>query len=125
MEAGRMAKGYEANKERQAQVQSFGKELGRRAGFVCEWCGARAGLRPVETDPAQEPELDNLLLLCAPCRDLHEGGHRDPDTLRHLEGPLWSPEPVVRRSAVAALRRVGAAWAEEIIEMAGSDADAG
>jgi len=118
-----MAKGYEANKERQEWIASFGKELGRRAGFVCEWCGGKGDLRPQETDPAAEPEADNLLFLCADCRDLYGGAHRDPNQLRHMEGVLWSQEPVVAREAARLLRRLGATWAEETIELAGLDGE--
>ncbi|OIP66464.1 MAG: hypothetical protein AUK30_02400 [Nitrospirae bacterium CG2_30_70_394] len=116
-----MAKGYEANKQHQQEIAQFGKELGRRAHFTCEWCGAKAGLAPVATIPTAEPEVENLLLLCAPCRALHVGGDADPNRLRHLEGALWSSEPVVARSAAALLRRLGADWAEETIEEAGID----
>jgi len=116
-----MAKGYEANKARQAEIQSFGKELGRRAHFTCEWCGGKEGLAPVDTAPTTEPEVENLVLLCHRCRQLHEGGREDPSRLRHLEGALWSGEPVVARTAAALLRRLGATWAEEIIELAGID----
>jgi hypothetical protein len=116
-----MAKGYEANKARQEWIASFGKELGRRAGFVCEWCGGKGDLRPQETDPVAEPDLENLLFLCGECRDLYGGADRDPDQLRHMEGVLWSPEPVVARCAAQVLRRLGATWAEETIEMAGLD----
>jgi len=116
-----MAKGYEANKQRQAEIQALGKELGRRAHFVCEWCGSKEGLGPVDTAPTQEPEVENLLLLCPTCRSLYGGGDEDPSRLRHLEGVLWSGEPVVARTAAALLRRLGADWAEEIIEQTGID----
>ena len=43
-----MAKGYQANKERKEAIAAFGKDLGKRAGFKCEWCecagsGGRCG----------------------------------------------------------------------------------
>jgi len=120
-----MAKGYEANKQHQAEIQALGKELGRRAHFVCEWCGAKEGLGPVDTAPTQEPEVENLILLCHGCRALHDGGDEDPNRLRHLEGPLWSSEPVVARTAAQLLRRLGAQWAEEIIEQTGIDLSQG
>jgi hypothetical protein len=120
-----MAKGYEANKERLEHIASFGKELGRRAGFVCEWCGGKGDLRPEETEPAAEPDASNLLFLCGECRDLYHGARRDPSQLRHMEGVLWSQEPVVAREAARVLRHLGAAWAEETIELAGIDLDEG
>jgi hypothetical protein len=42
-----------------------------------------------------------------------------------MAGALWSPEPVVARSAAALLRRLGAAWAKETIELAGLDGEDG
>ncbi len=120
-----MAKGYEANKARQAQIARLGKELGRRAHFACEWCGAKEGLAPVDTAPAAEPEVETLLLLCDRCRTLHGGGKEAPERLRHLEGALWSDVAVVARSAATLLRRLGADWAEEVIEQAGIDLDQG
>lgn len=116
-----MAKGYEANKQHQAEIAQLGKELGRRAHFTCEWCDSKEGLGPVDTQPAVEPEVENLLLLCRTCRALHDGGDADPNRLRHLQGALWSDEPVVARTAAALLRRLGAGWAEEVIEQAGID----
>ncbi len=35
-----MAKGYLANKERQEALNAFVKEIGKRAGFKCEWHGS-------------------------------------------------------------------------------------
>ncbi len=116
-----MAKGYEANKQHLAEIQRLGKELGRRAHFSCEWCGAKEGLAPVDTQPALEPEVENLVLLCHGCRALYDGGDADPNRLRHLEGALWSGAPVVARTAAALLRRLGADWAEEVIEQVGID----
>ncbi|RMF87443.1 MAG: hypothetical protein D6739_01660 [Nitrospirae bacterium] len=118
-----MAKGYEAHQERLAEIGRLGKELGRRAGFACEWCGAKEELRPVDTAPERPVELEALLLLCRRCRDLYGGASEPPERLRHLEGALWSGEPVVARSAARLLRRLGAAWAEEVIEQAGIDLD--
>lgn len=116
-----MAKGYEANKQRRAEIQALGKALGRRAHFACEWCGAKEGLGPVDTQPTREPEVESLVLLCHGCRVLYDGGDADPNRLRHLEGVLWSGEPVVVRTAAALLRRLGADWAEAVIEQVAID----
>src|SRR5690242_16342556 len=55
-----MAKGYEANKERQAAIAGLGKALAKRAKFKCEWCEAGEDLRPVDLDPAAEPSEATL-----------------------------------------------------------------
>ena len=36
-----MAKGYQENKYRIEAIASFGKSIGKRAGFTCEWCESR------------------------------------------------------------------------------------
>ena len=51
-----MAKGYQANKERQAEIGSYGKEVGKRAGFKCEWCEGKDDLRVWDHKPEADPE---------------------------------------------------------------------
>ena len=41
-----MAKGYQANKEHLEAINALGKTIGKRAGFRCEWCEGKVGLRP-------------------------------------------------------------------------------
>ena len=55
-----MAKGYQANRERNEQLNSFGKAVGKRAGFKCEWCESRDDLRLWDYRPDLEPEPDGL-----------------------------------------------------------------
>jgi len=39
-----MAKGYHANRERIEAISTFGKNIGKRAGFKCEWCESKEEL---------------------------------------------------------------------------------
>lgn len=57
-----MAKGYQANKERQEELQSFGKSVGKRAGFKCEWCESKDDLRLWDYQPDLSPDMDSLAL---------------------------------------------------------------
>ncbi len=76
-----------------------------RAGGVCEFCGAGAGLGGVELPPA------GALLLCAACR----GDRRAPaDHWRCLEGAAWSQVPVVQWAVWRRLGSLDLAWAAEV-----------
>ena len=83
-----MAKGYQANKDRQETISQFGKEIGKRAGFKCEWCGSKEELRVWDYRPEREPEPATLALLCGRCRDLAGGRKPDLVELRAIRDAL-------------------------------------
>ena len=63
----------------------------------------------------------SALFACERCRDLIEGGKlpKDTDSLRFLEGPIWSEVFPVQLTAIRLLRRVGEAkvdWAQRTLE---------
>lgn len=118
-----MAKGYEANKERQAAIAGFGKALAKRAKFKCEWCEAGEDLRPVDLDPTQEPSEATLAMLCPSCRDLAAGKKPDLNRLRSLSGAIWHPEPVVALGAAKVLAASGEDWARQLVEDSMLDED--
>lgn len=111
-----MAKGYNANQERLAAISSFGKMLAKRAGFVCEWCGSKADLRPWDYRPNAEPEESTLALLCSRCRDLAGGMKGGDNELRSLRNALWSDIPAVAEGAARVLARSKEQWAREAID---------
>ncbi|MBM3270269.1 MAG: hypothetical protein FJZ01_21755 [Candidatus Sericytochromatia bacterium] len=111
-----MAKGYQANQERLAQVAGLGKVLARRAAFKCEWCEGRDDLKPCDLDPAEEPSEATVALLCGNCRGLAGGKRGYTSGLRSLQGALWHSEPVVAAAAARVLARSGESWAREAIE---------
>lgn len=111
-----MVKGYQANKARQEEVALLGKQLAKRAGFSCEWCGAKDDLRPWDAAPTREVEQENLALLCGRCRFLAEGGKGDEQELYALRNALWSDVPAIAGGAAAVLARHRVAWAREAIE---------
>ena len=111
-----MAKGYDANREHKDQVASFGKVLGKRAGFTCEWCGAKDDLRPWEYRPGAEPAPDGLALLCQRCRSLADGAPADPGELPSLRNALWSDVEAVAGGAGRVLLRSKVPWARDAIE---------
>lgn len=110
-----MAKGFEANKERQQAIAGFGKVLSKRAKFKCEWCEGDQDLRPVDLDPAAEPSEATLALLCADCRELKPGKKTNVN-LRALSGAIWHPEPLVALGAARVLAGSGEDWARELVE---------
>jgi len=111
-----MAKGYQANKDRQAALSGFGKAIGKRAGFVCEWCGEKEELRVWDQQPDREPEMESLALLCGRCRALAEGRKADLNELRAIRNALWSDIPAVAEGAAVVLARCKEPWVREAIE---------
>jgi hypothetical protein len=111
-----MAKGYQANKERQEDLQSFGKSVGKRAGFKCEWCESKDELRLWDYQPDLSPDMDSLALLCQNCRELADGRRAELNELRSIRNALWSNVPAVAEGAARVLAQCKEAWAREAIE---------
>jgi len=111
-----MAKGYQANRERLEAISAFGKSVGKRAGFKCEWCESREDLRTWDYRPECEPELDSLALLCGRCRELAGGRKADLNELRSIRNALWSNVPAVAEGAAAVLAQCKEGWVREAIE---------
>jgi protein PhnA len=111
-----MAKGYQAHKERQEELQSFGKSVGKRAGFKCEWCDAKDDLRLWDYQPELPPDMDSLALLCQNCRELADGRRAELNELRSIRNALWSNVPAVAEGAARVLAQCKEPWAREAIE---------
>lgn len=111
-----MAKGYQANKERQQAVSLFGKDIGKRAGFKCEWCGSKADLRLWDYQTDREPEMDSLALLCGRCRDLANGRSPDLNELHSIRNALWSDVPAVAEGAARVLASSDESWVRDAID---------
>lgn len=111
-----MAKGYQANKDRLDTISQFGKEIGKRAGFKCEWCGSKEELRTWDYRPEREPEPSTLALLCGRCRDLADGRKPDLVELRSIRDALWSDIPAVAEGAARVLATCKEPWVREAIE---------
>lgn len=111
-----MAKGADQHREHREAVQSFGKQISKRAGFRCEWCEGDQELRLWEYRPDREPEAAGLALLCASCRALAAGKESDPHRLRPLRRALWSDIPAVAEGAACVLARCREPWVREAIE---------
>jgi len=111
-----MAKGYQSNKEHQEAVNILGKGIGKRAGFKCEWCGSKDGLRIWDYQPDMEPSEDNLALLCGRCRELADGKKADLNELRSIRNALWSNIPAVAEGAARVLFQCKEPWVREAIE---------
>jgi hypothetical protein len=111
-----MAKGYHANKARQEQVALLGKNLAKRAGFACEWCGGKDDLRPWDYRPDEEPQEEMFALLCGRCRDLAGGRRADAHELHGIRNALWSNIPAVAEGAARLLSSSKEPWVREAIE---------
>ena len=111
-----MAKGYQANRERQDDIGALGKAIGKRAGFKCEWCESREDLRVWDSRPEASPAMGTLALLCQRCRGCAEGRKAAPDELRSIRNALWSDVPAIAEGAARVLSQCKEPWAREAIE---------
>jgi protein PhnA len=111
-----MAKGHQAHKDHIEAISLFGKVVSKRAGFTCEWCGAKDGLRLWESRPGNEPVMDTLALLCGRCRELAAGRKADLNELRSIRNALWSNVPAVAEGAARVLAQCKDGWVREAIE---------
>ena len=111
-----MAKGYQANKEHQEEISHFGKAIGKRAGFKCEWCGHKEELRVWDYRPEAAPELETLALLCQRCREWAAGRKAAANELHDIRTALWSDIPAVAEGAAKVLAQCRETWAREAIE---------
>lgn len=111
-----MSKGYLAHKERLDEISGFGKAIGKRAGFTCEWCGSKDDLRVWDHQPDLPPEMETLALLCQRCREWADGRKADPRELRAIRDALWSDVPAVAEGAARVLARCKESWVREAIE---------
>ena len=111
-----MTKGYQANKERQEEISSFGKAIGKRAGFKCEWCESKDELRVWDYQPEACPTMQTLALLCQSCRDWTEGRKATPHELRSIRNALWSNVVAVAEGAARIMAQCKETWVREAIE---------
>ena len=111
-----MAKGYQENKDRKEAVSSFGKSIGKRAGFKCEWCEGKDELRVWDYQPDLPPNMEMLALLCQRCREWADGRKADPQELRSIRNALWSNIPAVAEGAAGVVSQCREPWAREAIE---------
>ncbi|HIJ81276.1 MAG TPA: hypothetical protein HPP76_06180 [Desulfuromonadales bacterium] len=111
-----MSKGHQANKERLDEISSFGKSIGKRAGFKCEWCEDKDDLRIWDHQPDKRPNIDSLAMLCKACRDLADGRKADSDELRSIRNALWSNVPAVAEGAAKVLAQCNISWVRDAIE---------
>jgi protein PhnA len=111
-----MAKGYQANKERQVALAEFGKSIGKRASFKCEWCEGKDDLRLWDYRPDSDPEPETLALLCRRCRDLAAGVKPEQNELKSIRNALWSDIPAIAEGAARVLAQCREPWAREAIE---------
>lgn len=111
-----MAKGYQGNKDRLEEIGSYGKAIGKRAGFKCEWCESKDDLRVWDYKPDAPPDMETLALLCQQCRSWGDGRKADANELRTIRDALWSNIPAVAEGAAKVLAQCKEAWVRDAIE---------
>jgi protein PhnA len=111
-----MTKGYHANKERQSDIGAFGKAIGKRAGFKCEWCENKDDLRVWDYQSNISPSMETLALLCQHCRGWADGRKATTNELRAIRNALWSDVPAIAEGAARVVAQCKEPWAREAIE---------
>jgi hypothetical protein len=111
-----MAKGYQGNKERLEEINSFGKAIGKRAGFKCEWCKSKDDIRVWDYKPDAPPNMETLALLCQQCMSWADGRKVTSNELRAIRNALWSNIPSVAEGAAKVLVQCKEPWVREAID---------
>ena len=116
-----MAKGYDQHMERKNKVNSFGKELTRRAKSKCELCEATGvSLSIFEVPPVkEEPEVERCIFICDECRDKLERVKKAKENdFRFLSNSMWSEVDMVRALSIVLLKEMSKkySWAEVILD---------
>ena len=116
-----MAKGYDKSMERKSELNSFGKNLAKRAKSKCELCEASSTkLYTFEIPPVQdEPNFDKCILICEECIDKIERIEKlKENDLRFLANSVWSETPIIKALSVYFLRNIQEkyGWADETLE---------
>lgn len=117
-----MAKGFEENRDRVAELTSFGKDLARRARSKCELCETGGvSLEVFEVPPTEKfPRVERCAFLCENC--VRQMGDRRKFEIgehwRCLAQTVWSEIPSVQVLAVRGLRRLAdsESWARSTLE---------
>ena len=112
-----MAKGLQKHQARLDAINRLGKDLARRAGRACELCQERNDCRAYDLEPERPPNLDQLILLCASCRDLLDRPGQTPaDHMRFVANHCWSDVPPLQATVERLLKPLAVDWAQEALE---------
>ncbi len=116
-----MAKGYQANRDRQDALSSLGKFLTRRSGSKCELCESTGvPLSAYEIPPAPpEPDANHCVFICDTCRSqIDRPKSFRPETWRPLANTAWSEHAPVQIMALRILLHLAKSqpWAQETID---------
>jgi protein PhnA len=116
-----MAKGYDQHIERKNKVNSFGKELTRRAKSKCELCEATGvSLSVFEVPPVkEEPEVERCIFICYECKNKLERVKKAKENdFRFLTNSIWSEVDMVRALSIKLLTEMATkySWAEFVLD---------
>lgn len=116
-----MAKGYDQHIERKNKVNSFGKELTRRAKSKCELCETTGvSLSVFEVPPVKdEPEVERCIFICDECKNKLEGVKKAKENdFRFLTNSIWSEVDMVRALSIKLLTEMATkySWAELVLD---------
>lgn len=114
-----MARGKEEHQAHIDTLNTFGKALAKRSKSRCELCGDNTRLEIFEVPPADEPELEKCVMICASCREQIED--LDKINVNHwhcLNESAWSEVAAVQVLAWRQLQHLQSeSWAVDLLEM--------
>ena len=110
--------GYEDNKARLAELNSFGRPLAKRCRTRCELCGENRSLFIYEVPPVDAPDIDKCVMICEVCKEGIENTKTIDEHHWHcLNKSAWSEVPAVQVVVWRLLKRLKSqAWAQDLAE---------
>jgi len=99
---------------------SIEREVTKRAGNICEFCGAEEKLNvyQVPETPTRIEGADGALLVCNTCESQFDAEERDANHWRCLNDSIWSPVSAVKVMSFRMLHRLKAeGWPQDLLDM--------
>jgi protein PhnA len=110
--------GYDDNKLRLEELNSFGKSLARRCKSHCELCGKNTALSIYEIPPVDAPDIEKCIMICSECSEqVNNMDNLDEHYWHCLNETAWSEVPGVQVIACRLLKKLDSAlWAQDLLE---------
>ena len=98
---------------------SLERELRKRSGDSCEFCGAADNLQVYVVPPSKKEEENNALLVCEVCLDqINNSDNINPNHWRCLNDSMWSEHQAVQVMAWRMLNRLKSeSWPQDLLDM--------
>jgi len=110
--------GYDNNRARVDELNSFGKKLARRCKSCCELCGESDSLSIYEVPPVKDPDIDKCIMLCNVCLEqLKDKKNINEHHWHCLNESAWSEVPAVQVVVWRLLNKLSSnLWAQDLLD---------